>query len=119
MGWRGVRAVSQAEAELRSPWRAPQRKRYGEVLAVRVRVPLRGSRCKGQGSRIGKSKCWGFSLRALCFAQDDGMLKRVRYSAAWIAATMRSMASRSSVVAGKWLPTMMEKMTVRPEAQSR
>ena len=33
--------------------------------------------------------------------------------------TMRSMASRSAVVRGLWLSTMMEKMRVWPEAAVR
>jgi hypothetical protein len=41
------------------------------------------------------------------------------YSAAWMAATILSMASRSAVVPGRWFETRMEKMTVRPLAQSR
>jgi hypothetical protein len=37
----------------------------------------------------------------------------------WMAATILSMVCMSALVPGRWFPTMMEKMTVRPLAASR
>ena len=43
----------------------------------------------------------------------------IAYSLAWMAATILSITSRSLESPGRWLSTMMEKITVRPLAASR